>query len=183
MKTPAIIVKCAAERDLRDAVSALRAGGVHVDDVYSPYALHGLDQQLGWPGSRLGWACFAAGAFGFGGMFWFQQWTAAIDWPINVGGKPWNSWPAELPVAFEAMVLLAGFGTVLAFLAACRLYPGKPPACPPARVTDDEFAVLVSRRDATVDLASIAGLLPEGLRATVEEWSPAAGQLNEVSRS
>jgi hypothetical protein len=179
MKTPAIIVKCATERDLRQAVEILRAKGIAIDDVYTPHALHGLDRQLGWPPSRLGWICFACGALGFGGMMWFQQWTAAVDWPINVGGKPWNSWPAELPVAFEAMVFLAGFGTVLSLLAACGLVPGRRPRLPPARVTDDEFAILLSQRDATIDAASMTRLLPPAPGLAVLEWSQHPEHLSE----
>jgi hypothetical protein len=61
------------------------------------------------------------------GMLAFEYWSAAVSWAINVGGKPWMSLPSDVPVAFEAAVLLAGFGSVFALLGVSRLYPGKRP--------------------------------------------------------
>ncbi len=58
-------------------------------------------------------------------MLWFQWWTSAVSWPLNVGGKPWNSLPAFVPIIFEGMVLAAGLGTVFALLVVARLRPGK----------------------------------------------------------
>ena len=80
-----------------------------------------------WAGrrSRLPVACFLGGATGVGFALWFQFWTTARDWPINVGGRPWNSLPAFVPVAFECMVLVGGLRLVFAWLFRCRLYPGK----------------------------------------------------------
>ena len=60
---------------------------------------------------------------------WFEYWTTArVDWPINVGGKPWNSLPAFVPVTFEVMVLFAGVSTVIAFFLVSRPEAGQ--TCP-----------------------------------------------------
>jgi hypothetical protein len=88
-------------------------------------------------------ACLLGGQVGFGFALWFQFWTSAQDWPINVGGRPWNSWPAFVPVAFESMVLLGGFGLVFAWLFRSRLYPGKSPRLLVQGVTDDRFVLAV----------------------------------------
>jgi hypothetical protein len=138
------------EHDARRAVTLLRSRGHKVHDVYSPHAVHGMDEALGLRPSRLTWVCFCCGSVGLLGMLWFQHWANAVNWPINVGGKPWNSWPAEFPVAFEMLVLLAAFGSVLACLAACRLYPGRRPADVPTCVTDDRYVV-------SVELTSLDG--------------------------
>lgn len=142
MSERTILASFADEHDALDVVRTLRAAGYRVRDVYSPHAIHGMDEALGLRPTRLTWVCFVCGAVGLFAALWLQNWANAIDWPINVGGKPWNSLPAEAPVAFEMLVLLAAFGSVLACLAVCRLYPGKRVAAA-ARVTDDRYAVAV----------------------------------------
>jgi len=157
------------EAEVLAAVAALRAGGHSIDEIYAPYALHGLDRAAGLRRSRLGWVCAAAGFLGAGGMAWFQSWTSATSWPLNVGGKPFFSWPAFVPVTFEGGVLAAGLATVAAFLLRSRLYPGRAPSPLPAGATDDRFVVAVVARDATFDAQALARLcLEHGAVETVE---------------
>ena len=134
------------EEDLVVATAEAREKGVAIVDAFSPYAVHRLSHAIGHPATRLPWVCFVLGLLGAATMFLFQFWTTAISWPINVGGKPWNSWPAFVPVTFEMMVLCAGVGTVAAFIWVSGLRPGRPPELPDPRVTDDRFA-LVIRKD------------------------------------
>jgi hypothetical protein len=141
----------ATEKEILEATRGARERGLRIVDVYTPYAVHGLDKAMGLSPSRLSWVCFALGLFGVFCAFGMQYWTMAIDWPINVGGKPWNSWPAYVPVAFECMVLCAGLGVVLAFFFRCRLYPGKEPKPIFQSATDDRF-VLVLEAGAEVPL-------------------------------
>ena len=94
-------------------------------------------------------------------MLWFQHWTAAISWPLNVGGKPWNSLPSDAPVAFESAVLLAGFGSVFALFAVSRLFPGKHAQIVHPRVTDDRFVLVIDETDASFNLASLTHLLQQ----------------------
>ena len=88
---------------------------------------------------------------GAGLKIWFEYWTTAIDWPINVGGKPWDSLPAFLPVTFEVMVLFAGVGTVAALLISRRLLPGRQAKMPVEGVTDNRFALVLEETDAGFD--------------------------------
>jgi hypothetical protein len=131
----------ATEEDLLGAARAARDHGLRIADAYTPYAVHGLGRAMGLRPSRLPWVCFGLGLFGAVSKLAFQFWAMAVDWPVNVGGKPWNSFPAYVPVTFEVMVLLAGLGTVLAFALRCRLFPGKEPA-PLFRGTADATFVL-----------------------------------------
>lgn len=144
------------------AVKALRRAGYSIVDIYAPYAVHGLDRAAGFRPTRLPIICFVLGLLGATLKVWFQVWTSAVNWPINVGGKPWNSLPAFVPVTFEVMVLLAGVGTVIALFIAARLYPGKTARNIYPGTTDDRFAVVIEERDATFN--------PVALRALCEKY-------------
>src|SRR5262245_11594705 len=96
------------EADLVAAARATRSAGYRIHDAFTPYAVHGLDEALGLRPSRLPWVCLAFALAGLSAAGLGQYWLSAIDWPLNVGGKPFNSLPAFLPAMFEVMVLLAG---------------------------------------------------------------------------
>ena len=113
------------EDDLLAATRVVRGKGYHIVDAFTPYAVHGLERAMGLKPSRLTWVCFACGMFGAISMLWFEHWSASVNWALDVGGKPWNSLPSDVPVAFESAVLFAGFGTVFALFYICRLFPGK----------------------------------------------------------
>lgn len=132
------------EEDLVAAATASREAGVTIIDAFTPYPVHRLSAAMQLAPSRLPWVCFALGAASGTGMLLFQYWASAVDWPINVGGRPWNSFPAFVPVAFEAIVLTAALGTFAAFLIVGRLHPWRPAATPDPRTTDDRFALVVS---------------------------------------
>jgi len=135
------------EQDTLAAVRASRQRGFKIVDVYAPYAVHGLEEAMGLAPSRLPWIVFALGLLGAGLKVWFEFWTTAIDWPVNVGGKPFNSLPAFIPVTFEVMVLFAAVGAVLSFFFVCRLFPGKRTLLPVIGVTDDRFALVLEETD------------------------------------
>ena len=147
------------EEDLLGAVREMRREGYRILDAFTPYAVHGLDTALGLKPSRLTWVCFICGMVGALGMLWFEYWVGAISWPIDVGGKPWNSLPSNVPVAFETAILLAGCGTVLALLAVSRLYPGKAAHPQFHRVTDDRFVVALEETDAQFEISQVRSLL------------------------
>jgi mono/diheme cytochrome c family protein len=143
------------ETDLLAAAETLRAAGLIICDAFTPYAVNGLDRSLRLSRSRLGWVCALFGLIGAGLMFWFQHWTSAIDWPLNVGGKPGSSLSAFVPVAFEGAVLAAGLGTTLVFMVTAGLRPGKRARLPFPQATDDQFALLVESPAAIFDVAAV----------------------------
>lgn len=164
------------EDDLVAAATAVRAGGLHIVDAFTPYAVHGLDRAMGLRPSRLPWVCFVCGMVGVLGMLWFEHWTAAIAWPIDVGGKPWDSLPSDVPVAFEAGVLLAGFGSVFALFAVSRLFPGKRARPIAPRTTDDRFVLVIGETDAAFDVPSVEHMLREFHAVATEERVLEEGQ-------
>ena len=91
------------EDAILDVTDAARRRGLKIVDVFAPYAVHGLDKAMGLQRSKLPWVCFVLGLTGAGFKVWFEYWTTATDWPLNVGGKPWNSLPAFIPITFEVM--------------------------------------------------------------------------------
>lgn len=157
------------ESDLLGATREVRQRGLKVIDVFAPYAVHGLDQAMGLRPSWLPWVCLFAALTGAALKLWFEFWTAVVDWPLNVGGKPWNSLPAFVPVTFEVMVLSAGVATVSVFFLLARLRPGKRAALVHSGVTDDRFVLLLEESDARFDLAAVRRLLLRLGAITVEE--------------
>jgi hypothetical protein len=149
------------DEDLLRAVRHARAAGDGIVEVFAPYPVHGLPEAQGLPPSRLPWVCLAGGLFGLLGGFALQAWTSAVDWPLNVGGKPLLSWPAFVPVAFELVILFAGLATVAAFLHRERLRPGRRVAVPLPRTMDDRFALVLAPAGATY--------VPEAAQRTYRE--------------
>ena len=130
---------------------ACRERGYEVVDVYAPYPVHGLDRAMGLRPSRITWVCFLLGVAGAASMLWFQIWASAVSWPANVGGKPLNSLPAFIPVAFETAVLMAGLGTIGVLLLRSRLFPWVKPTLVHPKVTDDHFVLAICQTDADLE--------------------------------
>ena len=122
-----LIATFGSEHDVLEATKTAHQQGFSIQDVYTPFPVHGMDDAMGLKASRLPIICFVFAICGAIFAIIFQFWVSAVDWPINVGGRPWNSWPAFVPVAFEIMVLCAGLGTVAVLFLRCGLYPGKTP--------------------------------------------------------
>ncbi len=157
------------EQDTLHAIRASRQRGFRIVDVYAPYAVHGVEEAMNLPPSRLPWIVFALGLLGAGLKVWFEFWTTAIDWPLNVGGKPFNSLPAFVPVTFEVMVLFAAVGAVLSFFFVCRLFPGKKAVLPVAGVTDNRFAVVLEETDSRFQPAEVEKMFEQLHAVHVEE--------------
>ena len=158
------------EEDILGAARAARERGLRVADAYTPYPVHGLAGAMGLRPSRLPWLCFGLCVLGATFKLAFQFWAMAVDWPVNVGGKPWNSLPAYVPVTFEVMVLLAGLGLVLTFLLRCRLLPGKEAAPLFRGATDDRFVLVLERPQDPGDETVARQLFRDFQAVRVAEW-------------
>ncbi|MCC7418463.1 MAG: DUF3341 domain-containing protein [Acidobacteria bacterium] len=158
-----------SDHDVLAAARAARSAGWPIVDVYSPHPIHGIDEAMGLPRSRLSLACLVGGIFGAAFILWFEIWTAAVDWPLNVGGKPFNSLPAFIPITFEMMVLFGGLSAVVALLVVARLRPGKAPPFSAAGVTDDRFALVLERTSAPMTAARVRAFLEAHRAVGIEE--------------
>ncbi len=113
--------------------------------------------------------CFLLGLLGTATAIGLQYWATAVSWPINVGGKPWNSLPAFVPITFEMMVLFAGVGTVAAFIWVARLRPGRAAQMSGRRITDDRFALVVRCPHEPAGRSAMESLLSPFHPVTFEE--------------
>lgn len=95
------------------------AGYRHID-AYSPFPVEGLAEAIGFH-TRLPLIVLIGGILGCLGGFFLQYWVSVIDYPLNIGGRPLNSWPSFIPVTFETTVLVAGLTAAIAMLALNRL--------------------------------------------------------------
>jgi hypothetical protein len=98
------------------AVRRARAAGYRRMDAYTPFPVEHLAEELGFHHTNLPLIVLCAGLFGCAGGFFLQYWMSVWDYPINVGGRPLNSWPAFVPVTFETTILVASLAAVLAML-------------------------------------------------------------------
>ena len=151
MKSRLFVAWFEREDAILEAARAARQAGYSIEDAYTPYAVHGMDEAMGLGPSRLPQVCLGCGLAGLLLAFGFQLWTSASDWPLNVGGKPLASVPAFMPLTFELMVLFAGLGTVAALFLRARLYPCRSPRFLLPRVTDDRFALVLAGADGRFD--------------------------------
>lgn len=139
------------EDHVLEATRECREAGFAIHDVYTPYAVHGMDEAMGLRRSRLTWVTFVMGALAGAFALFGQYYTQAIDWPINVGGKdPWHV-HAYVPVTFEFVVLIGGLSTMLALFIRSKLYPGKKARLVVDGITDDKFALALAQRDTSFD--------------------------------
>jgi hypothetical protein len=147
-----------AEFDTPEAVVAAaekaHAEGYRKMDAYTPVPVHGLDDALGFKATRLPWLIFAGGLLGSSGMFLYMTWVNTVDFPLNIAGRPYFSWPAFIPITFEGMVLLASFCAVFGLFWVCgfpQLY--HPVANAPRfdRASSDLFFLCIEAKDPKYD--------------------------------
>jgi len=148
----------AKEEHIIAATRATLEAGYSIHDVFAPYAVHGLSEAMGLKPSRLTWVCLAFAVTGLLLATSAQFWVGAVDWPLNVGGKPVNSLPAYLPVMFELTVLLGGLGVVFTLFARTKLYPGKVEWLPDAGVTNNRFVIALEAGEASFDIVLVERL-------------------------
>ena len=139
------------ETDLMDAIRVANKEHLEIDNVYTPFPVHGLDPLLGLEESRLHIAGFVYGAMGTLTAFLFMSWVFTRDWPIIFGGKPYWSVPAFIPITFELTVLFASIGMVVSFYTVCGLAPGVVNKHLDTRITDDKFCLVFQTNGSTIE--------------------------------
>jgi hypothetical protein len=103
--------------DLVAAAEHVHHAGYQKIDAYSPFPIEGLAEAIGFPKNRVPLVTLAGGIIGGLSGYLLQYWISASSYPVNVGGKPYHSWPAFIPVTFEMTILFAGISAVFGMLA------------------------------------------------------------------
>ncbi|WP_114942930.1 DUF3341 domain-containing protein [Microvirga calopogonii] len=156
---------------LMDAVRAARRAGFTRIDAFSPFPLPDLADELGIRTSIVPWIAFVAALAGAGLQYGSQYWMNAVDYPLNVGGRPLNSWPTFIPSTLIVAILWAGAATLLGLLMILRLPRLHHPVFSVhgfERVTNDRFFLCVLSEDPIFDSEStrdfLQGLSPQAVR-------------------
>ncbi|HWO43205.1 MAG TPA: DUF3341 domain-containing protein, partial [Candidatus Eisenbacteria bacterium] len=103
--------------ELVNAARAAREAGYTEMDAYTPFPIEELKEALGLGHTWVPLIVLVGGLIGAVGGYFLQYYISAIDYPLNIGGRPLHSWPAFIPVTFELTVLVAGLSAVLGMLA------------------------------------------------------------------
>lgn len=147
------------EQAVIDAVRKVRAGGVKIHEVFTPFPVHGLDEVLGYKRSRLPIAAFLFGLTGTALALTMQTWMLGYDWPMIIGGKNHASLAAFIPVTFELTVLLSALGMVATFILVSDMKPYRWPRQFDVRSTDDKHVMAIdlatNKRFSKDDLTSL----------------------------
>lgn len=144
MSVKKFVVGCFDDENvLFPAVKNARRAGYKIHDVYTPYAVHGLDHAIGLRETSLHTAGFIYGITGTTIALAGMGWIFTTDWPLDIGGKPHFPLPAFIPITFEATVLLSAIGMVLTFCYLCQLSPFLKRHHFHPRATDDLFVMVI----------------------------------------
>jgi len=143
---------------LMDAVKQTRKAHHHIEEVYTPFPVHGLDKAMGLAPTRIAIAAFIYGCTGLSFAIWLLNNIMIQDWPQDIGGKPSFSYlqnmPAFVPVMFEETVFFAAHLMVITFYMRSKLWPFKQAENPDVRTTDDHFLMEVAVNNNESELTS-----------------------------
>lgn len=137
--------------DLVTAARRTYEAGYRRINGYSPFPIEELSEAVGFTRTSLPLIVLIGGIIGGLSGFFMQYWMEVVDYPLNVGGKPYNSWPAFIPITFEMTVLFAAFAAVFGMLALNKLpQPYHPVFNAPnfALATRDRFFLVIEANDA-----------------------------------
>jgi len=148
---------------LLNAAEAVREDGYRHFDTHSPFPIHGMDDAMGLGNAAaVGVFTFFGGVTGFATAYLLQWWTAAVDYPLNISGKPFFAVEPSVPIMFELTVLFAAFGAVGGMLALNGLPRPYNPLFYSDRfrgATDDRFFLHVAASDDRFDVDETARFL------------------------
>lgn len=166
-----IMAEFGSPEALAEAVGAAKRAGFTRLDAFSPFPLPDIAGDLGVRTRIIPWIAFAAALIGAGLQYGSQYWMNAVDYPLNVGGRPLNSWPAFLPSTLIVAILWAGGATLIGLLLILRLPRLHHPVFEVPgfeRASDDRFFLCILSDDPQFDAAGaeafLAALSPRSLR-------------------
>ena len=131
-----------------DACEASYHAGHTGHHAFTPWAVHGLEKRMGIRRSWIGRPVLFLLLFGAFAGFMMQWWMMKQDWPLSIGGKPYNSWPAFVVISFESGILCGAIGNLLlCLLVACKIIPTTKTVLPDPKLTDDTFCLAIPATD------------------------------------
>jgi hypothetical protein len=159
--------------DCLHAAEKLRDAGYKVFDTHTPFPVHGMDAAMGLSDSKLGLIVFPIGLIGTLSAVAMMHWMNNIDYPIVIGGKPYNmgSLPSMVPIMFELTVLLSAFATVFGMFHLNRLPRHHHPVFNSERFaafSNDKFFVSVESSDPKWNLEKTKALLESAHPTNIE---------------
>lgn len=147
---------------LMSAVKTVKDAHYHIEEVYTPFPVHGLDKLMGLAPTRLAICAFMYGLVGLAVAVVMMNFIMIKDWPQNIGGKPSFSYienmPSFVPIMFELTVFFAAHLMVITFYMRSKLWPFKKAENPDVRTTDDHFLMEIPAGD---DVEALKALLTE----------------------
>ena len=162
-------------QQLLDAATRAREAGFTRTDAFSPFPIHGLAEAVGFRESLIPKFVFGGGLAGAMAGAGLQYWTSVIDYPMNIGGRPYFSWVSFIPITFELTILFASFTAVISMIALNGLpRPHHPVFNAPrfARASQDGFFLAIEASDPRFDAdetrAFLSGLNPREVVAVDE---------------
>jgi hypothetical protein len=150
---------------LLHAAEKVRDAGYKHMDAYAPFPVEGLSEALGLRRNKVALVTLLGGLCGGLGGFGFEYWVNVISYPMNIAGRPLNSWPAFIPVTFELTVLGAALSAVFGMIAMNGLPRPHHPVFNVQRflrASTDRFFICIEASDPKFNLADTARFL-EGL--------------------
>ncbi len=144
---------------LMHAVKKVKAAKYHIEEVYCPFPVHGLDKAMGLAPTRLAIMSFMYGCIGLAVAITMMNYMMIQDWPQDIGGKPSFSYlenmPAFVPIMFELTVFFAAHLMVITFYMRSKLWPFKEAENPDVRTTDDHFLMEIEIHDNEAELKEL----------------------------
>ena len=144
---------------LLSAVKIIKEKHYDIEEIYTPFPVHGLDKVMGLEPTRLAIAAFIYGCIGITVATLMMNYIMIVDWPQNIGGKPSFSYlenmPAFVPIMFEMTVFFAAHLMVITFYLRSRLWPFKEAENPNPMTTDDKFLIEIGLHNNEKDLKAL----------------------------
>ena len=149
METSKVIHAIYTDDDvLMSAVKRVKAERYHIEEIYTPFPVHGLDKAMGLAPTRIAITAFIYGLIGLTVSIVMMNFIMIEDWPQDIGGKPSFSYiqnmPAFVPIMFELTVFFAAHLMVITFYLRSRMWPFKNAENPDPRTTDDHFLMEIA---------------------------------------